>query len=174
MYCKKCNAKLSDTATVCGLCGCTELATTPQQAASITQAPVTQAPDPWTAEVPDEARTVYVPTPYPTLPKKSKRKLWNWAGLVLGIVTIIAGLVFVFTDPDFHGTSGASSASFGADFYTYQYKATQAVAANTISTVAYLRQIEATLMRIGGMAFMVAGALIVIHFGKQCFSDEKA
>lgn len=197
MYCKRCNAKLSDLSTICGLYGSTELTATPSaepvpQAVPVAQVPAVQYPfvqepvaqDPvapsWQPSAPQtapaayEARTVYAPVSFPSWPKKSSGNFWNWAGVLLGIVTIIAGVVFLFKDPDHYYTSTVSSASFAGDFFTYEYKATSAVATNTVAAVRTIRELEDVVLKLGGLAFMVAGALIVIHFGKKCFSDEKA
>lgn len=89
-------------------------------------------------------------------------------------MTIIAGVVILLYQPKFYGTDAPSSTSFGADYYTYQYRATRVAAANISSAVATLRGIESILLKLGGLFFMVAGALIFIRFGKRCLSSKEA
>lgn len=177
MYCKRCNANLIDSATVCSRCGSTEFTATPPSdptpmAASVPFAGQAPAPSaPWASPVASNAYG----QPSASLPaKKAKGKLWNWLGFLLGVVTIIAGVVFLLYEPEFYETGTPSYSSFGADFYTYQYRATRTAAANISSAVATLRGIESILLKLGGLSFMVAGALIVIRFGKRCFSDKEA
>lgn len=102
------------------------------------------------------------------------RKIWNLIGMILGLVVILAGIVF-FTQPaDCTTTSGSEleNTSFGGDFYTYEYKATRQAAHNAgraANNVYYLSQAMAHYC---GALFMLTGALAVVHYGKLYFAVE--
>lgn len=103
-----------------------------------------------------------------------KSKVWNWLGFFVGIFTIVVGIGFLSSPPDSYYTSTADSATFGADYYTYQYDATRIAASNSAATAKNIREVGIALSRYAGFFFIIAGMLILIHYGKACFSGYKA
>ena len=102
------------------------------------------------------------------------KKIWNIVGAAIGVVVIIMGIVFAATPANTYSTDSADTASFGADFYTYQYKATKIVAQNAAVTANNLREVGEKMALYAGMAFIVAGLLITLHFVKELTSMPKA
>ena len=100
---------------------------------------------------------------------KIKGNIWNWIGFAVGIVVLLGGIVFFLTPPDSYYTDSADKASFGADFYTYQYDATRVVAGNTAVTANNIRELGVALSRYAGFFFITMGMLIIVHYGKSCF-----
>lgn len=98
-----------------------------------------------------------------------KNKIGDWLGLCVGIFAIVIGILFLSSPPDAYRTSSADVASFGADYYTYQYEATRTVASNAAVTANNIRELGIALSRYSGYSFIIAGMLILIHYGKICF-----
>lgn len=100
-----------------------------------------------------------------------KNKIWDWLGLCVGIfaIAIVIGIVFLSSPPDAYRTSSTDVASFGADYYTYQYDATRIVASNAAVTANNIRELGIALSRYSGYSFIIVGILILIHYGKICF-----
>lgn len=99
------------------------------------------------------------------------KKTWDLIGAILGIIILIVGIVFMASPPDHYYTDSADYASFGADFYTYQYKATRVVAGNTAVTANNLREMGIAQANYFGFLFIAVGALTVVHYGKKFFTD---
>lgn len=95
---------------------------------------------------------------------------WNLIGCILGVVILLVGVVFCVTPPDSYNTTSTDYATFGADYYTYQYDATRAVASNAAVTANNLREIGRAQARYVGVLLMVIGALIVVCYGKKYFT----
>lgn len=88
-------------------------------------------------------------------------------GIIIGIAMILMGLIFAMTPPESYSTETADYASFGADYYTYQYEATKIVARNAAVTANNIRELGEELALYFGVAFMFAGALVVVNYGKK-------
>ena len=98
------------------------------------------------------------------------RNPWVLAGMAVGIVAILAGLVFLFgfKDEIFYGSASSSSggttrlgtAAFGADFYTDIYKSTT-FAGNAVKGVYEL------LSTCFGVLFILLGAVDLCAFGSR-------
>lgn len=101
-----------------------------------------------------------------------KKRTWDLIGMVLGLVILIAGIVFAATPPQAYSTDSTDYASFGGDFYTYQYKATRVVAGNTAVTANNLREIGEAQAKYFGVLFMAAGALTMVSYGKKFFVED--
>ena len=101
-----------------------------------------------------------------------KKRTWDLIGIALGIVLILVGIVFAANPPDTYSTDSADYASFGGDFYTYQYKATRVVASNTAVTANNLREIGEAQALYFGALFMAAGALTVVSNGRKFFIED--
>ena len=105
---------------------------------------------------------------------QAKRKnIWDLLGFVVGLAMILAGIVFLATPADTYSTRTPDSASFGADFYTYQYDATRAAAQNAAVTANNLRELGGKLAAYSGTFFLAAGALTAIHYGKRTFVPKE-
>lgn len=102
----------------------------------------------------------------------NKKRTWDLIGIVLGLVILIAGIVFAATPPRAYSTDSTDYASFGGDFYTYQYKATRVVAGNTAVTANNLREIGEAQAMYFGVLFMAAGALTMVSYGKKYFAED--
>ncbi len=103
-----------------------------------------------------------------------KKRTWDLIGVLLGVVILIVGITFYATPPDSFSTSYASSAAFGADFYTYQYDATRIAADNAAVTANNIRELGKTMAHYAGFFFIAAGLLTLVHFGKNYFAVEDA
>ena len=99
------------------------------------------------------------------------KQIWNLMGLILGVLLIITGIVFATNPPDSHSTDTAEYASFGADFYTYQYKATRNAASNAAATAYNVRELGEAEAKYVGFLFIAAGALTVVSYGKKYFTE---
>ena len=95
---------------------------------------------------------------------------WILAGMAVGIVAILVGLVFLFgfKDEIFYGSASSSSggttrlgtAAFGADFYTDIYKSTT-FAGNAVKGVYEL------MSTCFGVLFILLGAVDLCAFGSR-------
>ena len=103
-----------------------------------------------------------------------QKRTWNLIGCILGLVMLIVGLVFLNSPPEAYHTESAEYAAFGADYYTYQYDATKTVAENVAATANNLREIGTAQARYAGVFFMMAGALVLIQYGKSYFAESEA
>lgn len=112
---------------------------------------------------------------------KSKQNLrgnpWLLAGMAVGVVAIVAGLVFLFgfKDEIFYGSASSSSggitrlgsAAYGADFYTDIYKSAT-FAGNAVKGVYEM------LSTCFGMLFLLLGAADLCFFGSKLSLAGKA
>ena len=101
-----------------------------------------------------------------------KGKKWNILGCIVGVLVIILGIWFVFT-PVFYlplHTEGIAHHIFGGDFYTYEFEATRAAAVNAGQAVSYIYNLGEKMALYGGLSFIIAGILIILHYGK-CLSN---
>lgn len=93
-------------------------------------------------------------------------KIFGIVGLILGVIICIFGFIILSNVSNTNtNTDHPESASFGADFYTYQYKVTKSVAENT-EIVAKLAEVIATgigylLLAIGGTDILLFGNLLM-------------
>ena len=90
------------------------------------------------------------------------KKIFCVIGIIVGMIIIILGFVVLGLDT---GSSYISSAEFGADFYTYCYKAIKIAADNVISMAKIVNR---------GIAFLLIaiGATDICIFGYKLV-DEK-
>lgn len=96
-----------------------------------------------------------------------KEKTWVVIGLLLGIVVVVVGIVFMATPAAEYGTNTPEYASFGADYYTYQYDATRDAAINIGVVADNLRAMSAKLALYAGFGFVVLGLLLCLHYGQK-------
>lgn len=102
-----------------------------------------------------------------------KQKFWNLTGAILGVLVIIVGIYFIRTPASSRYTSTADSASFGGDFYTYEYEATQKAANNVAAVADNIGNVGAKLALYNGSLFIVIGLVMVLHFGKLYSCDSR-
>ena len=86
------------------------------------------------------------------------------AGIIIGIIMIVIGLAGSNIDAVFYGEF-PDSASFGADFYTYIYGATQDTATNVAELGYYMMTAMKTVAGLLGRFIAAFGAAIVCFFG---------
>jgi len=103
-----------------------------------------------------------------------KKRTWDLIGVLLGVVTSTGQSMRRMKTPVCFSTSYASSAAFGADFYTYQYDATRIAADNAAVTANNIRELGKTMAHYAGFFFIAAGLLTLVHFGKNYFAVEDA
>ena len=96
---------------------------------------------------------------------KAKKRL-NMLGVLIGLVVIVFGVLCIANPADSYNTQSADYASFGADYYTYQYQATRDAVSNTAVTANNIRELGEMIATYAGAAFIVAGLLIMIYFSK--------
>ena len=97
----------------------------------------------------------------------NNEKKWYLLGVLLGILVIVAGIIFMATPAKAYGGSTPEYASFGADYYTYQYDATRDVASNVRVVTEAVNELSASVSLYAGAAFVVAGLLILLSNGKK-------
>ena len=102
-----------------------------------------------------------------------KERTWNLIGFVAGMILILVGIVYIATPADHYYTSSTDSAAFGADFYTYEYRATQAAASNAAVAANNLRELGGKLALYNGTLFMVLGLGFALHYGKLVFVEKE-
>ena len=95
------------------------------------------------------------------------KKAFSIIGLISGIAIICLGLYIAFSLSNSYNGDTAEYASFGADFYTYEYKATKIAASNVKSLGEYLEKI----VSIAGYFIAVMGVATSCYFG--CKLGEK-
>lgn len=101
------------------------------------------------------------------------KKIWNFLGMAIGLALIIAGIVLMSNPPASSGTRDTDYATFGGDFYTYEYDATRSVARNAEATAVNVIRLGEFIAKATGIAMMAAGALVIVHYGKDTFVVEK-
>lgn len=93
-----------------------------------------------------------------------KENRWEYVGIIVGVISILAGLVFLIGFKDTHFLNGFASAvpkqSYGGDFYTGSQNAT-AYAANG---VAELYKIVSACF---GTFFIILGGIDICFWGSK-------
>lgn len=93
-------------------------------------------------------------------------------GVIIGIVMIVLGIVFCAVPADSSYTDYAEYASFGGDFYTYQYEATRIAAHNAADTANNVEAVGGMLALYAGAAFIFAGLLVALAYLKLYFTED--
>lgn len=101
------------------------------------------------------------------------KKLWNLIGIILSISILIFGLVLSGKEPYRYSSANTDYATFGGDFYTYEYHATCAAAQNAAATASFLEDLVDFLMLALSGGTIAAGALITVIFGKKFFTETE-
>lgn len=99
------------------------------------------------------------------------KKTWNLIGIALGIAILVTGLILIFALPVSTSWDYADYASFGADFYTYQYKATKVVASNTAQISRGLENLSEAIATAFGVLLIAVGALTSLNYAKKFFTE---
>lgn len=87
----------------------------------------------------------------------------------MSLILILAGIVFALTPPDSFRSQSVSDHAFGADYYTYEYEATQAAANNAAVAANNLREMGTAQAHYVGVAFIMAGLFGLTHYGQKLF-----
>lgn len=103
-----------------------------------------------------------------------KEKTWNLIGMLVGLAILICGIVFAANPPESYSTDSADYASFGGDFYTYEYDATRVAARNAAATANNIRELGEFLAHGLGAALIAAGALTFVCYGKKFYTETEA
>jgi len=101
------------------------------------------------------------------------KKSFSIVGIVLGIGIFFLGLYLALGDSG-DGFSGSKtlSYSFGGDYYTEQYEATENAANNILSLGIYLENVARLAFFSVGLILALLGGVIMCHFVCK-LSDEK-
>ena len=99
-----------------------------------------------------------------------KQRTWDLIGMIAGVVILVLGIVVLAVKAPEYSFNWADSASFGADYYTYQYEATEYAANNAASIGRTLRGMAVAMNRGLGFLVLSIGLLAVIHYGKAFFT----
>ncbi len=103
-----------------------------------------------------------------------REKAWNLIGVAIGVIIIITGILFCATPADSFSTTSVDTASFGGDFYTYEYKATRAAANNAAVAANNLRELSKKTANYVGCGFIFAGLLVTLEYAKKiCLASRK-
>ena len=77
----------------------------------------------------------------------------------------------MLAEPYRYSSANTDYATFGGDFYTYEYHATCAAAQNAAATASFLEDLVDYLMLALSGGTIAAGALITVIFGKKFFTE---
>lgn len=80
-------------------------------------------------------------------------------GIILGTYMIWFGIGVKDTPPSSNSTYSTDTASFGGDFYSYEYKATRNAANNAAATAYNVRELGKAVSEYAGWAFIFAGSI---------------
>lgn len=94
------------------------------------------------------------------------KKRFSTIGIILGIVIIVLGLHLAFGYHDYSLKGNSTySYSFGADFYTEIYSATENAADNILAMDNYLRDVMEFLLVAAGLIVAAFGGVVTCYFG---------
>ena len=82
--------------------------------------------------------------------------------VVTGLAMLITGIVFLSGFGSYYSTDSITSTSFGADFYTYEFRATRIAAQNAAATAHYVRDMAQLVARCAGAALIFGGILVIL------------
>ena len=103
-----------------------------------------------------------------------EKKTWNLIGMLVGVAILMCGMVFATTPPESYSTDSADYATFGGDFYTYEYDATRVAAHNAAVTASNIRELGRFLAHGFGAVLIATGALTFVCFGKKFCTEAAA
>lgn len=103
-----------------------------------------------------------------------EKKTWNLIGMLVGLAILICGMVFATTPPESYSTDSTDYATFGGDFYTYEYDATRVAASNAAVTAANIRELGKFLAHGFGATLIATGALTFVCYGKKFCTEATA
>ena len=97
-----------------------------------------------------------------------KKKTVKIIGLLLSLALIVAGIVIISQDAEWHHfrSGRTTEVQYGADFYTDIFDATNSIAHNTYSVEETLLSMFDLLKLSFGLAFIFAGLFSALHFVK--------
>ncbi len=96
-----------------------------------------------------------------------RENIFNLIGIICGIAIIILGANIISTPADYSYTSSVASYTFGADYYTEQYAATEAVVDNTAVIADNITELSNKLTHYFGLIFIVSGVLTTLIYSKK-------
>ena len=95
-------------------------------------------------------------------------KVCSVVGALVGVILIIVGCIFALNSGSrLHTVGGGQPVEFGADFYTYQYRASVDITTNTATTARNSYAMVNNLALYFGVAFIAWGVLTVLKYGKD-------
>lgn len=101
------------------------------------------------------------------------KKTVGWIYVLLGIAMIFYGWYVQGNPAESYSTTTTDYASFGGDFYTYEYKATRAAASNAATTANNIRELGIKQAEYVGIGFIFAGILVLLK-GCNSISDASS
>ena len=97
--------------------------------------------------------------------KKPRRSGFAVLGILMGILIIVIGVIMIIAANSklYSFRDYVREASFGADFYTYEYSATRIAVMNT----GQLGIVMKDLMTLGGAFIALFGFIVIAYFGEK-------
>ena len=93
------------------------------------------------------------------------KKMFRTVGMILGIVVVVLGLYLAFGFGESYHGSSTYSYSFGADYYTEQYQATENAADNILALGEYIDSLVSFGLKVTGLIIAAFGGIITCYFG---------
>ena len=93
------------------------------------------------------------------------KKMFRAVGMILGIVVVVLGLYLAFGFGESYHGSSTYSYSFGADYYTEQYQATENAADNILAIGEYIDSLVSFVLKAAGLIIAAFGGIITSYFG---------
>jgi len=105
-----------------------------------------------------------------------KKKIFTIIGLIIGITTIILGIIFLTTAPGLGSgyIKSTSPVTFGGDFYTEIHEAASDISHNTHSAANNIHDLARNVAMYSGSAFIIFGLLISLFFTKELLCSENS
>ena len=85
---------------------------------------------------------------------------------------IVAGVKFIMSPPKTNSTRAVSSLSFGADYYTEEYRATKAAVDNASTIAENIKELGKSISFYVGSFYVFSGVLVILSFGKKVSSNK--
>ena len=103
-----------------------------------------------------------------------KKKIFTIIGLIIGITTIILGIIFLTTAPGLGSgyIKSTSPVTFGGDFYTEIHEAASDISRNTHSAASNIHDLAQNIAYYSGSAFIIFGLLISLFFTRELFCSD--
>ena len=100
------------------------------------------------------------------------KRVFSIMGMACGTIVLLVGVYMFFSFKGTYNGRETLSYSFGADYYTEQYSATENAADNILEVGEYLEEIVEFLVRMGSLLVMGFGGVVICYFGCKLAEDS--